>query len=144
MQHIALFFNVFACVMLTLAFPLPSSSTIHEDELVDIEKRIDHVGRGTWFRPGLGNCGKWNNASDLIVAIGKRLYDRNKGSNCDQYMEIINTANGKKAYGLTRDSCHSCSDDDIDMSPALFKKLAPLEQGVIRVSWHFKNRSWRP
>ncbi|CAA7270522.1 unnamed protein product [Cyclocybe aegerita] len=112
MQRVAVFFAVFTSVMLTLASPLPSATT-QEDELVDIDKRIDHVGRGTWFYPGLGNCGKWNNDNDFVVAIGKRLYDRNRGSNCDQYMEIINTANGKSAYGLTRDSCHSCSDDDI-------------------------------
>lgn len=33
---------------------------------------------------GMGNCGKHNQDSDLIVAISKSLYDRNRGSNCDQ------------------------------------------------------------
>lgn len=33
---------------------------------------------------GLGNCGEWNTDSDTIVAIGKALYDRNGGGNCNQ------------------------------------------------------------
>jgi hypothetical protein len=32
----------------------------------------------------MGNCGKFNGDGDLILAIGKGLYDRNGGSNCNQ------------------------------------------------------------
>ncbi|KAJ3507043.1 hypothetical protein NLJ89_g6522 [Agrocybe chaxingu] len=141
MSRVAFFlFALFASVLLALAAPVP----VQDGELVELEKRLTRVGRGTWFYPGLGNCGKWNGENDLVVAIGKGLYDRNKGSNCDQWMEIVNTANGKKAYGMTRDSCQSCGDNDIDMSPALFKKISTLGTGKITVSWHFMNKSWKP
>jgi hypothetical protein len=141
MARVSLFlFALFASVLLALASPAP----VVNGELVDIEKRLTRRGRGTWFHPGLGNCGQYNRDSDLIVAIGKGLYDRNGGSNCDQWVEIVNVANGRKAYGKTRDSCQSCTDNDLDMSPAVFQKLASLGTGRITVSWHFMNRSWRP
>jgi len=42
---------------------------------------------------GKGNCGKINRDGDLILAIGKQLYDRNRGSNCDQVGLLINIHN---------------------------------------------------
>jgi len=33
---------------------------------------------------GLGNCGKTNNRKEKVLAIGKKLYDRNGGKNCGQ------------------------------------------------------------
>ncbi|EEB94322.1 hypothetical protein MPER_06879 [Moniliophthora perniciosa FA553] len=48
-----------------------------------------------------------------IVAIGKHLYDQNHGSNCGQWVTITNTENNKVAHGLVRDSCPSCSDNDL-------------------------------
>ncbi|KAF9561092.1 hypothetical protein CPC08DRAFT_707664 [Agrocybe pediades] len=133
-------FAFFTCLLLALASPVP----VKDGELVDIEKRITHVGRGTWYYPGLGNCGITNNANDPVLAIGKGLYDRNGGSNCGQWVEIVNTANGKKVYGQTRDSCPGCSDNDLDMSPALFQKISTLGTGVIQVSWHFMAKGWKP
>jgi len=141
MSRIALLlFTIFASVLLTLASPVP----VVDGELIDVEKRVTHVGRGTWYYPGLGNCGKWNTSKDLILAIGKGLYDRNGGSNCDQYVEIVNVANGKSAFAMTRDSCQSCGDNDIDMSPAVFEQLASLGKGQLTVSWHFMGKGWRP
>ena len=87
--------------------------------------------QGTWFHPGLGHCGKRNNDNDAIVAIGIGRYG--SGSNCDQvrvtrltkvtlssihhpflkWVQITNLANGRTAYGLTRDSCQSCSTEDL-------------------------------
>ncbi|KAF8904119.1 RlpA-like double-psi beta-barrel-protein domain-containing protein-containing protein [Gymnopilus junonius] len=133
-------FAFFTSVLLALASPVP----VVNRELVNIEARLTRVGRGTWYYPGLGNCGDWNTSSDLILAIGKGLYDRNGGGNCNQYVQITNTANGKTAIGLTKDSCQSCGDNDIDMSPALFEKLGSLSTSVLKVSWHFMNKDWKP
>ena len=30
-----------------------------------------------------------------------------------------------------------------DMSPALFQQLGSLDQGVLPISWHFKNRAFK-
>ncbi|KAJ3575674.1 hypothetical protein NP233_g951 [Leucocoprinus birnbaumii] len=98
--------TIFTYLMITMAAPIP--------EPVDLERRITHAGRGTWFHVGLGNCGQHNVDSDLIVAIPKSLYDQNSASNCNQWVKITNTATGKTAYGLTRDSCPSCGWGDLE------------------------------
>ncbi|KAH8825187.1 RlpA-like double-psi beta-barrel-protein domain-containing protein-containing protein [Flagelloscypha sp. PMI_526] len=119
------------------ATPVPTPET------VELESRTTHTGQGTWFHPGLGNCGKTNKDSDMIVAISKARYDSEHGSNCGQWMEITNNS-GAKVYALTRDSCPGCGYNDLDMSPAVFKKLAPLSKGVVTVHWHFMAKGWSP
>ncbi|KAI0769882.1 RlpA-like double-psi beta-barrel-protein domain-containing protein-containing protein [Fomes fomentarius] len=109
---------------------------------INLEKRITHTGRGTWFNVGLGACGKNNVDSDKIVAISSKIYG--SGGNCEQYMEIKNTANGKVAYGKVRDECPGCGAGDLDMSPSLFKQLGSLDTGVLKVSWHYMAKGWKP
>jgi len=94
-----------------------------------------HHGRGTWYQPGLGNCGWTNTEHDLIVAMPKVLYDRNKGKNCGHMVHI--TYKGKSTTAKMVDSCPGCGTDGLDMSPATFKKLAPLSVGVLQIEWHF-------
>ncbi|KAH8093159.1 RlpA-like double-psi beta-barrel-protein domain-containing protein-containing protein [Cristinia sonorae] len=137
-------FSLYAFVLCFLfalcgASPVPVNGTVNV-----LEKRITHTGRGTWFNVGLGNCGQWNSNSDPIVAISKSLYDQNGGSNCGQWLTITNTANGKTANGYVRDSCPSCGYNDIDLSPSLFQKLGSLDTGVLKVSWHFQAKGWKP
>lgn len=48
----------------------------------ELEKRVNHGGRATWFNPGEGNCGGYNKDSDSIVAMSYDIYG--KGTNCDQ------------------------------------------------------------
>ncbi|KAH9979923.1 RlpA-like double-psi beta-barrel-protein domain-containing protein-containing protein [Lactifluus volemus] len=94
-----------------------------------------HYGRGTWYYPGLGNCGWNNNAQELVVAIPKTLYDRNGGRNCGQMVQI--SYQGKSVQAKTVDSCPGCGTDGLDMSPATFEHLAPLSVGVLQIEWHF-------
>ncbi|PPR05919.1 hypothetical protein CVT26_008813 [Gymnopilus dilepis] len=141
MSRLALFiYALFASVLLSLASPVP----VMNGELVNLEARLTRVGRGTWYYPGLGNCGDDNNSSELVLAIGKSLYDQNGGGNCNQYVQITNVANGKTAIGQTKDSCPGCGDNDLDMSPALFEKLGSLSTGVLDISWHFMAKDWKP
>ncbi|RDX50289.1 hypothetical protein OH76DRAFT_467221 [Lentinus brumalis] len=109
---------------------------------INLEKRVTHTGRGTWFDVGLGACGKTNVNSDKIVAISSAIYG--SGGNCEQWMHITNTANGKSAYGLVRDECPGCGAGDIDMSPSLFEELGSLDTGVLKVSWHYENKDFEP
>ncbi|KAJ3518905.1 hypothetical protein NMY22_g13447 [Coprinellus aureogranulatus] len=150
------------------ASPVPSdsnNSTVAHIE--DLEKRVTRTGRVTWFNvvsgledrfricfiqvltvsfvvTGLGNCGKRSKDSDPVVAMGKAFYDRNKGSNCGQWVEIINTKTRKKAYGQLWDSCPGCSDSQLDVSPSLFQKFASLNDGVFTAEWHFMAKGWSP
>jgi len=129
------FFAFFASLWLALGSPIPQSEA-------NLDRRTTHSGRGTWYHAGHGNCGGWNTDSDLVVAMSKPFYDRNGGSNCDQYVKI--TSNGKTAYGLMVDSCPGCGEGDLDMSPSLFERFASLDTGVISISWSFKPRGWKP
>ncbi|KAI5119406.1 hypothetical protein M0805_005949 [Coniferiporia weirii] len=128
----------FAFVLRVLATPLPLNGT----STVDVQKRVTHTGRGTWYYPGLGNCGYTDASSDPVVAIGIGRYG--DGGNCNQWIQIEDTANGKVVYGKTRDSCQSCSDSDLDMSPSLFEGLAALSVGELTISWHFMEKGWSP
>ncbi|KAG9096253.1 hypothetical protein FRC07_010961, partial [Ceratobasidium sp. 392] len=100
----------------------------------DLEKRITHVGRATWFHTGLGNCGSWDSDDHPIFAVSSAIYQG--GKNCNQWAELTNTKNGKTVYARMRDSCPPCGYNDIDLSPTAFKALAPLDDGVFQVSWH--------
>ncbi|KAF8919067.1 RlpA-like double-psi beta-barrel-protein domain-containing protein-containing protein [Mucidula mucida] len=101
-----------------------------------IEKRVTHEGRGTWYYTGLGNCGWENNDNDKIVAIAKSRYDAENGSNCGQWMQIVNKSNGRSVMARTVDSCESCTYNDIDMSPSAFNAISSLDVGQITVDWH--------
>ncbi|EJC97860.1 uncharacterized protein FOMMEDRAFT_171272 [Fomitiporia mediterranea MF3/22] len=130
----------FAFSLLVLASPLSENGIVVEN----LEKRITHTGRGTWYYPGLGNCGFTDSASDDVVAIAKTRYDAADGGNCNQWIAITNSANGKTAYALTRDSCPGCGENDLDLSPAVFSQIADLDTGVISISWNFMSKSWSP
>ncbi|RPD64630.1 hypothetical protein L226DRAFT_565391 [Lentinus tigrinus ALCF2SS1-7] len=125
-----------ALVSSALAAPAPATPEM-------LEKRITHSGRGTFFAVGLGACGKVNVDSDHIVAISSSRFGG--GGNCDQFVEIVNKKNGKHAFGLVRDECPGCGSGDLDMSPSLFKVLgASLDEGVISIDWHFKQKGFKP
>ncbi|KAF4577390.1 hypothetical protein EYR40_009251 [Pleurotus pulmonarius] len=135
---VALFFTMLA----SNASPVPSTNgTTHE-----LDKRVDHWGRGTYYYQtgNAGNCGFWDKDSSPIIAISLARYRDNNGGNCNQWIEIINTKNGKRAYGKTRDSCPGCGTEDLDMSPSLFKQLGSLDEGVLSIKWHFMNKAWSP
>ncbi|KII86657.1 hypothetical protein PLICRDRAFT_113446 [Plicaturopsis crispa FD-325 SS-3] len=128
----------FACAFMVSASPVPSNATL--STLLD--KRTTHSGRGTWFDVGLGNCGYTDQNSDPILAISTDIYG--SGGNCNQWVHITNLANGKSAWGKTRDSCPSCGSGDLDMSPSLFQQLGSLDTGVLSISWHFENKNFSP
>ncbi|KAK7469366.1 hypothetical protein VKT23_003841 [Stygiomarasmius scandens] len=140
MSRLALFmFMLLASFFMALAAPVSSNNTSPA-----LEKRVDHFGRGTWFEVGLGNCGQWSVDSDKIVAIAKSRYDANNGGNCNQWVHITDQKNGRVEYALVLDSCQSCTDGDLDMSPSLFKEFEPLSVGVLQIKWNFMPKGWKP
>ncbi|KAG7575390.1 hypothetical protein FFLO_00380 [Filobasidium floriforme] len=128
--------SVLASLAMVNAAPVAEAEQAHV-----LESRLQRTGRSTWFNVGLGNCG-WNSVdSDMVVAIGKGLYDRNNGNNCGQGVRI--KANGKSVYAVVVDSCPSCGDSDLDMSPAVFQALANggLGDGVMEAKWNFLKKN---
>jgi len=136
MFRVEIFF-IAICAFMAAVFAAP----ITVDTVMS--KRTTRDGRATYYETGTGACGYTDNNSDPIVAISHLIYGN--GGNCDQWMEITNTANGKTQYGRTRDECQGCGQYDIDLSPSLFQSLgAELSQGVLQVEWHFMDKDFSP
>ncbi|KAF8995230.1 hypothetical protein BDQ17DRAFT_1250921, partial [Cyathus striatus] len=52
---------------------------------------------------------------------------------------------GKTVHAQVMDSCPACGIGDLDMSPAVFQKHSPLDDGVIPgISWYFMYQRWHP
>ncbi|KAH9939233.1 RlpA-like double-psi beta-barrel-protein domain-containing protein-containing protein [Epithele typhae] len=133
-------FNTYFALALALVGSVVAAPTAVPEAA--LEKRVTHTGRGTFFNVGLGACGKTNVDSDHIVAIPSSRFAN--GDHCEQFVQITNTKTKKTALALVRDSCPGCGGGDLDMSPSLFQALgATLDQGVMTVSWHFMNKSFR-
>jgi len=138
MPRLTILFALFASIIMGFASPLHANATSE----LRLQARTTHQGRATWFNVGLGNCGDWNSDNDPILAISILRYGN--GGNCNQWVKITNHGNGNVAYAKTRDSCQSCGEDDIDLSPDAFQQLAALSVGQLTVSWNFMAMDWAP
>ncbi|KAN0118566.1 RlpA-like double-psi beta-barrel-containing domain containing protein [Russula decolorans] len=117
-------FALFSLALPILAAPVPAS-----DE-VDVKRAtLTGSGRGTWFKPGLGSCGQTNSVNDNIVALSTNFGKQY----CGRTISI--NYKGKTAHATVTDSCPSCGNGDVDMSPATFDQLASPDVGVIPINW---------
>lgn len=99
-----------------------------------------YEGDLTYYAPGLGACGFTNTASEMICAISHILFDAaSTGSNPNDNplcgLEIRLQREGKGVDVKIVDRCVGCAETDIDVSPAVFEKLANLAQGRVSVDW---------
>jgi hypothetical protein len=119
------------CLFVTLftvhASPMHGSAGTHT-----LSKR-GRSGKATYFHVGLGACGKRNKDSDVILALSHKVWS--KGKHCGKAVTIKNTKTGHTVKGVVADMCPSCKEGDLDLSPAAFKKIGKLNDGVLKVSW---------
>ncbi|KAI0340096.1 hypothetical protein BDW22DRAFT_439219 [Trametopsis cervina] len=100
-------------------------------------------GHGTWFTQNgvAGACGKVHSDDDFIVALDARKYGNTgeQSPDCGRTLTITDTSSGKTHTATVADACPTCgSEDDLDMSVALFKALASdLGIGYIPITWSF-------
>ncbi|CAE6504178.1 unnamed protein product [Rhizoctonia solani] len=151
MFRLSFFTTVFVFVMALVAFAAPIQpadlelATAPIDSTVAVPAELDsrqetHVlekrraGKATWFNTGLGACGKVSNDNQLIVALGPGAYQN--GKMCGKTITVKNTKNGKSTTAKVMDLCPSCGSNNLDLSPAAFKKLGSLSTGVLSVSWN--------
>jgi len=105
------------------------------------EKRVDPLSEATWYNPGGPTaCGSDSPDIQYLVALSTQEFEN--GAHCGQYVGI--TANGITEYGQVADVCPSCSELELDLSAALFEEFAPLDVGVIEVSWNFEPAGFDP
>ncbi|XXH02576.1 hypothetical protein Hte_008953 [Hypoxylon texense] len=100
---------------------------------------IAYSGDMTYYTPGLGACGKYNSESDHIVALAPAQYgsdaNPNKAKVCGRKISIH--YGGKTATATVVDKCPGCASGSIDVSPAVFKQLAGLDRGRVKVTWGY-------
>ncbi|KXH59754.1 SCP-like extracellular protein [Colletotrichum salicis] len=91
----------------------------------------------TFFNPGLGACGWTDNDNSMIVAISHIKMGSQSNGNplCGKTVRI--QAEGKAVDVKVTDKCMGCAENDIDVSPAVFKALlGDLGRGrVSGVTW---------
>ncbi|CAO1630160.1 unnamed protein product [Parajaminaea phylloscopi] len=100
-------------------------------------------GEGTYFYPGLNYCfGTHSGNDDMIVAASETLFNQWGGGTqsklCNKQIKI--TSGGKSVYAKITDQCPAgeCQPGSLDMSPAVFKKLADLNVGRLTdLKWAF-------
>nr|VWO99416.1 N/A [Ganoderma boninense] len=99
-------------------------------------------GDATFYTPGVGSCGRTSTASQMIVAVDIKTIQSfpgaganpNKNPMCGRKMRV---SKGKKSVVVTVvDTCPGCAVGSVDLSPAAFKKLAPLSVGRLHdIKW---------
>ncbi|ESK92216.1 non-catalytic module family expn protein [Moniliophthora roreri MCA 2997] len=125
------FLFLFALLSVVLSAPVP-----------DLQPRAlskrGYSGRATYFYVGLGNCGDTNVDADIVVALATSTY--NNGAHCNQQVKITDSK-GTVQYATVKDSCSTCAEGDLDMSPSLFQLFNSLDTGVFPMSWEFVDSS---
>ncbi|KAI8341110.1 RlpA-like double-psi beta-barrel-protein domain-containing protein-containing protein, partial [Chlamydoabsidia padenii] len=100
-------------------------------------------GSGTYFDPKTqggvdGACGgpRESSKSDIVALNSAQYGPMNKKSKqCGRKVLI---KHGEKATVATvQDACPGCQEKSLDMTPAVFNKLANQKQGVIPITWCF-------
>ncbi|KAF2475889.1 uncharacterized protein BDR25DRAFT_278636 [Lindgomyces ingoldianus] len=103
-----------------------------------------YTGDLTYYDPGLGACGIPSTANDPILAISHYTFDAvqkgtdpNQNPLCGRKIRAQRVNDGKTvSIDLTVvDRCTGCEPTDIDVSPAMFKKLADPDLGRVPVTW---------
>ncbi|KAI1796501.1 RlpA-like double-psi beta-barrel-protein domain-containing protein-containing protein [Ganoderma leucocontextum] len=93
-------------------------------------------GDATWYTPDgeLGACGAPSQNSDLVVALSADQYA--EGTHCWRHIGVH--YQGQLVDATVVDLCPGCASGSIDLSPAAFEQLAPLDDGRVEVSWDFE------
>lgn len=108
----------------------PNNST-HE-----FERRAFTNARSSYYKVGLGACGRRNVPSDFIVALNAPQFGSGyPGKHCFEKIRI--TYKGISAIAEIRDRCPGCGFGGLDFSEGLFAHFSPLSAGIIYTQWEF-------
>ncbi|KAI9641407.1 hypothetical protein NHQ30_010209 [Ciborinia camelliae] len=123
--------GVMALAPFISAAPAPVSP--NEPEFV----RRANSGDLTYYEVGLGACGWVNHDSEMVAAMSHEQmgYQSNGNPYCGKRIEVHH---GRKSITVTVvDKCMGCAYNDLDLSPAAFRELAPEYEGRILGLWNF-------
>ncbi|KAI8076517.1 RlpA-like double-psi beta-barrel-protein domain-containing protein-containing protein [Gilbertella persicaria] len=99
-----------------------------------LEARSSMSGDATYYTVGLGSCGDTNSDSEMVAALsGSLMGSSSDGKYCGKSI-TIKGGSGSVTVKVV-DTCPSCGEGDVDLSPAAFKELGSLSKGVIPIKW---------
>ncbi|KAK2814656.1 hypothetical protein FQN49_008119 [Arthroderma sp. PD_2] len=105
-----------------------------------------YKGELTYYDPALGACGITSTTSQAVCAISKELYDAasvgpNPNANPLCGLKLRLRRNNKSVDVTVVDRCVGCKPTDIDVSIAVFEKLALVDQGRVDVEWAWLDKA---
>ncbi|KAI6085034.1 RlpA-like double-psi beta-barrel-protein domain-containing protein-containing protein [Hypoxylon rubiginosum] len=86
----------------------------------------------TYYTPGLGSCGETNTETDKVVAMSPSQFSTIPDL-CGKTITI--EMGDKNTTAKVVDKCPACDANSIDVSPAVFTDLTPLDTGRAKISW---------
>ncbi|KAK3936788.1 RlpA-like double-psi beta-barrel-protein domain-containing protein-containing protein [Diplogelasinospora grovesii] len=102
-----------------------------------------YTGDMTYFDLALGACGLVSNDTDMACAVAHSVFDAvstssdpNANPLCGRFIMI--SKGGKSVAVTVVDRCVGCQPTDLDVSPAVFGKLAEIAAGRVIVSWKWE------
>ncbi|KAJ5082265.1 hypothetical protein N7532_011308 [Penicillium argentinense] len=99
-----------------------------------------YSGDLTYYNPALGSCGYTNTDSDFICAVSHVLFDAaSTGSNPNENplcgMKLRLRRDGRSVDVKVVDRCVGCKETDLDVTEAVFEKVAEIDLGRVGVEW---------
>ncbi|KAI4113857.1 MAG: hypothetical protein LQ338_008099 [Usnochroma carphineum] len=131
--------SLFETLRLLFTTMLSLTSTL-ASLLLLIPSILAYEGDMTFYSTGMGSCGWMSSDNDDIVALSREIMgsggDPNKNPKCGTKIGIWNPQTKTEHYATIVDTCQGCAKYDIDVSPALFKKVAPNGDGRVHgIDW---------
>ncbi|GMG19993.1 unnamed protein product [Ambrosiozyma monospora] len=100
------------------------------------------TGDLTYYSPHQGNCQLISDENDYITAISRTIYaqkligEENLSEYCGDKITV--TYGGKSVVVTVVDVGGNGGEYDLDLTPAAFSELAPLQSGILRgATWHW-------
>ncbi|KAI8337542.1 RlpA-like double-psi beta-barrel-protein domain-containing protein-containing protein, partial [Chlamydoabsidia padenii] len=99
-----------------------------------------YAGKATFFLPAseggpTGSCGPHEDNDSLIVALNLHQYGDENAKSEWCFKKVLITHGEKSTEATITDACPGCQEKSLDLTPAVFNKLADPEEGVIDIHW---------
>ncbi|KAB8078839.1 RlpA-like double-psi beta-barrel-protein domain-containing protein-containing protein [Aspergillus leporis] len=141
-KRIILISTLIALILIALIIGLAVGLTRPSHKNLPLPTTHGHLYTGdlTYYDPGLGSCGITSSSNDLVCAVSHDLFDAaSTGSNPNANplcgLKIRLKRGGSSVDVKVVDRCVGCAVKDLDVSPAVFKKLADMDLGRVTVEW---------
>ncbi|KAF9694224.1 hypothetical protein EKO04_007916 [Ascochyta lentis] len=141
----------FACLLALIIGLAVGLSGKSKTQNLPLPNNTDHhTGDLTYYGPGLGACGVDSDENDAIVSVSHYVFDAvqtggdpNQNSLCGRKIRAtrVDERTGKQVSIDVKvvDRCTGCEPTDLDVSPAMFDKLADHALGRVTATW-----AWLP